>query len=201
MLKRIKKSVLQSGKDFYGEKSEVYRFADYQIPEGGFIGVLSDTHIPTRAGYIPPRLFKLFEGASLIIHAGDLVDERVFDELRAIAPVEAVAGNMDPLVFHKKTGTKKIITVGELKIGLMHGRGRVDDAPMRAYADFFRDNAGSISVDAIVFGHTHFAVLEYFRDVLMFNPGSPVEPRGGSYPSCGLIKVEDNKLIGEIIEL
>ncbi len=36
------------------------------------IGVISDTH-----GYCHPRVFKIFEGAQLILHAGDIGDETI----------------------------------------------------------------------------------------------------------------------------
>ena len=60
------------------------------------IGVLSDTHIPTRARCLPPEIFTVFKNVELILHAGDLVDPLVLSELETLAPVQAVAGNMDP---------------------------------------------------------------------------------------------------------
>ncbi|MHB1256681.1 MAG: metallophosphoesterase family protein, partial [Dethiobacteraceae bacterium] len=56
------------------------------------IGVISDTHIPARSRQLPPELFTLFAGVELILHAGDVAEEYVLNELAAIAPVEAVAG-------------------------------------------------------------------------------------------------------------
>ncbi|MDA2932062.1 metallophosphoesterase family protein [Nitrospinae bacterium AH-259-F20] len=54
------------------------------------IGVISDTH-----GFCHPRVFQLFEGAELILHAGDIGDETIITDLEAIAPVTAVFGNID----------------------------------------------------------------------------------------------------------
>ena len=59
------------------------------------IGVLSDTHVPHAFPVLPPKVFEVFAGADLILHAGDIVSLDVLTELEAIAPVEAVAGNMD----------------------------------------------------------------------------------------------------------
>ena len=178
-----------------------FKIAEHIIPENTTIGVISDTHIPTRAGHIPPIIFELFRDVSLIIHAGDLVDEKVYLELSTLAPVEAVAGNMDPLVFHKKAGERKIIKAGNFLIGVMHGRGRVNDAAIRAYNDFFRDTPPGLTVDLIVFGHTHYSVIEKHNNTLMFNPGSPIEPRGGANATCGLLKTEAGKIKAEIIKL
>ncbi|MBZ5670246.1 MAG: metallophosphatase family protein [Acidobacteriia bacterium] len=56
------------------------------------IGVVSDTH-----GYFDPRLPQLLEGATEILHAGDVGSPQVLDQLRAVAPVQAVRGNIDAL--------------------------------------------------------------------------------------------------------
>ena len=54
------------------------------------IGVISDTH-----GLVRPEVYKAFEGVDLILHAGDIGTMDVIIELEAIAPVKAVAGNVD----------------------------------------------------------------------------------------------------------
>ena len=59
------------------------------------IGLLSDTHVPVRAKCIPKEIIQTFENVDYIIHAGDLVELSVLDELEQIAPVLAVHGNMD----------------------------------------------------------------------------------------------------------
>ena len=59
------------------------------------VGVLSDTHVPTIVSALPPAIYDIFQGVDLILHAGDIVELSVLDDLRAIAPVEAVAGNVD----------------------------------------------------------------------------------------------------------
>ena len=54
------------------------------------IGVVSDTH-----GFFDPRLTSALQGVDEILHAGDVGSEAVLDQLRAIAPVHAVRGNVD----------------------------------------------------------------------------------------------------------
>ena len=61
------------------------------------IGLISDTHVPKRAICIPQKVFEVFKNADFIIHAGDLVEMSVIDDLEQIAPVLAVHGNMDSL--------------------------------------------------------------------------------------------------------
>jgi len=52
--------------------------------------VLADTHIPRRAKGLPEGLLSHLEGADLILHAGDLLDPALLDELTLYAPVRAV---------------------------------------------------------------------------------------------------------------
>ena len=66
---------------------------DFQISKK--VGLISDTHVPKRAHYVPKRVFEIFEKVDYIIHAGDLVELAVVDELEQLAPVLAVHGNMD----------------------------------------------------------------------------------------------------------
>ncbi len=179
----------------------------YTLPTDGWIGVVSDTHIPTRARHVPKELFRALDGAGLILHAGDLVEDKVLLDLQAIAPVEAVAGNMDSSFFQRKLGEKKIVTVTVadvvVNIGLVHGRGRMEDAPQRAYREFLKTEAGAgdLKLDGIVFGHTHYSVMDYYNGVLLINPGSPVEPRMGSSFSYARLWVENNTLQCKIIPL
>jgi uncharacterized protein len=160
------------------------------------IGVVSDTHIPTRGRVLPASLFHRLTDVDLILHAGDLVEESVLDELSALAPVEAVAGNMDPPALQKRLGRCKLIRIGAVSIGLIHGDGTRGSTPRRALEAFL-----SIKPDLVVFGHSHFPLYEQREGVRLFNPGSPVDPRRAPGPSCGLLTVEGGSLRGEIIYL
>ena len=59
------------------------------------IGLISDTHVPKKAMCVPKKVFEVFADVDFIIHAGDLVELAVIDELEQAAPVLAVHGNMD----------------------------------------------------------------------------------------------------------
>ena len=60
------------------------------------LGLLSDTHFHDRLFELPPHLAAIFAGVDLILHAGDVGDISVLDELGHIAPVVAVHGNDEP---------------------------------------------------------------------------------------------------------
>ena len=87
------------------------------------IGVVSDTHIPSRARTLPKALVEGLFGVDLIIHAGDLLKDYVLYELEEIAPVEAVAGNNDDYYMQSMLPHKKVINAGRFRIGITHGSG------------------------------------------------------------------------------
>lgn len=165
---------------------------DSEIKE---IGVVSDTHIPTRGHSLPPQLFKIFEGVQLILHAGDLVDERVVDELQTLAPVEAVAGNMDPIQLKNRLGRFKLIKIGAISIGMLHG----DLLGRRINFDQVKDIFHPDLPKAIVFGHLHEPVNKEVEGLLYFNPGSLIDPRRTPRPSCGRLLINGSEISGTII--
>lgn len=163
----------------------------------GKVGVIADTHIPVRASHLDPKIFELFDGVDLILHAGDLVEEYVLEELGVLAPVAAVTGNMDHLSLSKKLGEEKIIRLGgELSLGLMHGAGAPWSMPDRAFASFQK-----LGIDGVVFGHSHEPFLEERDGIMLLNPGSPSDPRRGSAPSCALLYVEEKNFRAEFYQL
>src|ERR1700679_1680615 len=54
------------------------------------IGVLSDTH-----GLLRPELLPALANVDHILHAGDIGNADILTELRRIAPVTAIRGNID----------------------------------------------------------------------------------------------------------
>ncbi len=55
------------------------------------IGLISDTH-----GLLRPEALSALAGVDAILHAGDVGAPEVLTRLEAIAPVQAVHGNIDP---------------------------------------------------------------------------------------------------------
>ncbi len=161
------------------------------------IGVLADTHIPTRGRFMPPQIFRIFNEVQLILHAGDLVDEQVLIELRALAPVEAVAGNMDPPELQTSLGKLKLVEVGGIVIALVHG----DLAGHRVNFERLSELFKPIRPRVIIFGHLHEPVNEMHDDILFFNPGSAVDPRRAPKPSCGRLQINGFNVSSEIFYL
>ena len=158
------------------------------------IGVISDTHIPIRAKELPKEVYECFKGAEFILHAGDLVETSVIDELRTITPnVEVVLGNMDQPSF---LPTKKILNIEGVKIGLIHGWGPPSELKSKIYDVFLRDKP-----DIIVFGHSHQPEKTVFKGTMFLNPGSPTDKIFASVNSLAIINIENGKFDAEIIKL
>lgn len=160
------------------------------------IGVISDTHIPDRAGAIPEEVLGALKGTDMIIHAGDLVHLSVLEKLKEISPlVKAVYGNMDPSEVRKELREKEIFEAGKFKIGLMHGYG----APAKL-VELMEGNFKGASVDIIIFGHAHSPFNEKRGNVLYFNPGSPTDKMFAPYNSYGIIEIND-KIEARIVKI
>lgn len=147
------------------------------------IGVLSDTHIPRRARTIPKAVLEGLQGVDLIIHCGDIAEEWVLEELRELAPVEAVYGNMDPAPLKEKLPKTKIIQAEGFLVGIVHG-----DGPWVTIDNAF--NAFPFAkIDCIVFGHSHVPIIAEREGITLLNPGSPTDKRGQENYSYGLLHI------------
>jgi len=160
------------------------------------LGVLSDTHVPSRSRCVPASVLRAFEKVDLILHAGDLTTDKVLDELMAVAPVVAVHGNMcDASVFYLLPEAR-LVTAGNFTIGLTHGhRGKGQTTPARARLRFVADH-----VDCVVFDHSHQPTNQEVGGILLFNPGSPTDRRWAAARTYGILRVEEG-IEGEILEV
>ena len=156
--------------------------------------VISDTHIPKVGDSLPRAVLKAARGADLVLHAGDLVEMRVLDELRALAPVRAVAGNMDLPEVSSVLPQQVTVEVEGKLIGLTHGSGPPMGIERRVLSRFS-------GVDAVVFGHTHKACVEEARGVLLVNPGTPTDRRFSERLSYAVLNIENGVIDASIVWL
>lgn len=145
------------------------------------IGVLSDTHITSPRESLPPQLLEEFASVDLILHAGDWVDPCVLEQLRPLAKVIGVRGNMDNPGIKCIMPELKELEIACYKIGLIHGWGSPAGIERRIRSRF------QCPPDLIVFGHTHQPTIHEEEGVLYFNPGSPTDRAFCSQRSYGLI--------------
>ena len=157
------------------------------------IGLISDTHIPDHAKALPEQLKDVFPAVNLILHAGDIYDISVLDELEHIAPVLAAEGDDDPLSTStdKRVKVKHILNIDGVTIWLTHARPWIWPA----------DSAETPNI--IVCGHTHTAAMENLKgDVLLVNPGSPTFPQYRLEPgTVALLTITAGKAEANILQL
>ena len=160
------------------------------------VGLISDTHVPIRAKCIPKMVFKVFENVDFIVHAGDLVQLAVIDELEQLAPVLAVHGNMDGPEVSGALPKLNSLKLSDWKIGVMH-----DPSTMFGMGKM-REIAKQNGFNVFVYGHTHNSSIKWEGKTLYINPGSPTNPTSFiSRPSVGLLKVTREAIVPEIIHL
>ena len=159
------------------------------------VGLISDTHIPTRASSLPKTVLTAFENVDYIIHAGDLVQLQVLDELEQLAPVLAVHGNMDGPEVAGVLPKLNTLKIGDWKIGIMH-----DPGTFYGIAKM-RDIVKQHGFNAFVYGHTHSANIKWENETLYINPGSPTNPEPPflTKPSVAILKITHETITPEII--
>ena len=128
------------------------------------VGLISDTH-----GLLRPEAIAFLAGCHHIVHAGDVGDERILDELAALAPITAVRGNVDTAAWAKRLPETARATVGDVTIYVLHDLQALDIDPRSA------------RVQVVVSGHTHKPLVTERQGVLYVNPGS-AGPRRFSLP-------------------
>jgi hypothetical protein len=105
-----------------------------------------------------------------VLHVGDLTAASVLEELRALAPVEAVHGNMDEWPLQELLPERRVVEAGGLRIGLVHDAGPAAGRHERLRAAF-------PGCGLVAYGHTHLPEVTLDAGVWIVNPGSPTERR------------------------
>jgi uncharacterized protein len=128
------------------------------------IGVLSDTH-----GYLDPQVLELFTGVRHIIHAGDVMDAEILRELESVAPVTAVAGNLDRSDAVGELPREVALEVDGVSIVVGH-------KPKRLLKRLRQGKVSSDGLDLVVWGHEHVPSAAWIEGVLHLNPGTASAP-------------------------
>ncbi len=132
------------------------------------------------------------ESADHILHAGDVVDPGLLDELSALAPLTVVAGNCDGHDV-RAWGAPEEATVelGGMLISMTHDSGSKGTRRRAMKQRFPRSRV-------VVFGHSHIPWNEDEDGLLLFNPGSPTWKRQAPFTSMGILWIENGDVEGEI---
>jgi putative phosphoesterase len=119
------------------------------------VGLISDTH-----GLLRPEALESLRGSDYIIHAGDICDAAVLEQLSTLAPVTAVRGNNDRGAWAGAIPETNVLEVGTTLLYVIHNLDELDIDPAAA------------GFHAVVYGHSHKPLVEEKHGVLFINPGS-----------------------------
>ena len=148
--------------------------------------VLADTHLKsTSKRGLPDKALTHLRTADVILHAGDVTEAVLLDELRTYAPVHAVLGNNDTGMVLPDT---ELIDLDGVIVGMIHDSGQRIGRAARMRKRF-------PTADVVVFGHSHIPWNEAGADgQLLFNPGSPTQRRAQPHPTLGLLELRRSRI-------
>jgi hypothetical protein len=119
------------------------------------IGLISDTH-----GLLRKEALAALKGSDLIIHAGDVGKPWILEQLRIVAPVVAVRGNIDRGEWADQLPATAVAEAGPALIYVLHDVHELDLDPAAA------------GFNIVVSGHSHKLGRTDRSGVMYLNPGS-----------------------------
>lgn len=142
------------------------------------IGLISDTHLPDRWRVLPPAVFDLLAGVDVLLHAGDVGELRVLDELSRIAPVIAVHGNDETDEAQAALPYLQTVVIAGQRLVLTHSHYPDRAAEMASRTNPWQPKwerlagiAHEHGAEILVFGHWHIPICQQQDGVLLINPG------------------------------
>lgn len=119
------------------------------------LGIISDTH-----GLLRPEAKSALRGSHAIIHAGDIGERVILDELKAIAPTFAIRGNVDVNPWALALPKTEVVKLQNASIYVLHNLSQLDLNPAAS------------GFHIVISGHTHKPESHWDEGVLYINPGS-----------------------------
>jgi putative phosphoesterase len=148
------------------------------------VGVISDTH-----GLLRPEAVEMLRGSEHIIHAGDIGAPEIIPELRKIAPVTAIRGNVDHQDWCRIFPETEVVELAGVHIYILHDVNAIDLNPKAA------------GFAAVISGHSHKPHQAMKDGVLYFNPGS-AGPRRFKLPiTVGRLEIDGGTLTASVLPL
>jgi len=148
------------------------------------VGLISDTH-----GLLRPAALEALAGTDHILHAGDIGRLEILNELRHLAPVTAVRGNVDRGKWAAALPDTTWLELAGIGFGLLHD---ITGLALRDCPE---------GVNVVVYGHSHVPLVEQRDGLLYVNPGS-AGPRRFKLPvSLARLHIQNAQIRPEFINL
>lgn len=129
--------------------------SDRYRSEASVIGLISDTHRLLRQ-----EALAALRGSDLTVHAGDVGDAKILEQLRTVAPVVAVRGNVDDEPWASELPMTAVVEAGSARIYVLHDIHQLNLDPVAA------------EFNIVITGHSHQPSRMERSGVLYLNPGS-----------------------------
>ncbi len=148
------------------------------------IGLISDTH-----GLLRPEALAYLAGSDHIVHAGDIGDPGLLEQLAAIAPLTVVRGNNDTAGWARAIPETARLDTGGVGIYVIHDLKELAIDPPAA------------GVRVVVSGHSHKPACVDKDGVLYVNPGSAGRRRFSLPIAAGELLVGDGQVAARLATL
>jgi putative phosphoesterase len=154
------------------------------------VGILSDSH-----GFLDPRIAEIVNQCDHIVHAGDIFNAHVLQQLKPKKELVVVAGNNDyPGLWNPEETdivtalplTAKLNLPGGI-VFVEHGH-RLGNHP--EHEQLRNDHP---EAHLVVYGHTHHRIIDQNAEPWVVNPGASGRVRTHGGPSCLLLHASEDE--------
>ena len=143
------------------------------------VAVLSDTH-----GLLRPEVIQIVTGCDAIIHGGDINNQKILDQLSALAPLYVVRGNNDK-EWAEHLPESIAIQIEDCVLFVVHNKKFI---PSELHG-----------IDAVIFGHSHKYAEQMIDGRLWLNPGSCGKRRFDQEITLAILTINGKELSVEKI--
>lgn len=148
------------------------------------VGVISDTH-----GLLRAEAVAALQGCDRIIHAGDIGNGEILDQLASIAPLQVVRGNNDlDASWAEHLADRLCFDLNGWQTLLVHD---IADLPAELDAD----------IRLVITGHSHKPRIEWRGERLYLNPGSAGRRRFKLPVTLALLEVSASSIEPRLVSL
>lgn len=148
------------------------------------VGVISDTH-----GLLRPEALAALQGCERIIHAGDIGNAEILEQLASIADLYVVRGNNDlDAPWAENIADRLCFDLSGWQTLLVHD---IADVPVELAAN----------MKLVITGHSHKPRIEWRGNTLYLNPGSAGRRRFKLPVTLALLEVSASTIEPRLVSL
>lgn len=145
--------------------------------------IISDSHGRTyRLDEVLERVYDY----DMVIHLGDICGDENYLRKKVNCPLYMIAGNND---FNRELNKEEIIEIEGKQILLTHGH----KYGVNYGIEYLIEEAQSIGMDMVMFGHTHIPLIMREEELVVINPGSLTFPRQDNHKGSFVVLEIDSE--------